>query len=36
MLVLENNEVAGVFDYDNLMEFILLNEVKTKITHDKK
>ena len=36
MLVLENNEVAGVLDYDNLMEFILRNKVKKKMTHDKK
>ena len=36
MLVMENNEVAGVLDSENLMEFILINEVKAKITHDKK
>lgn len=28
MLVLENNEVADTFDIENLMEFILIKEVK--------
>ena len=35
MLVMENNEVAGALDIENLMEFILINEVKFNKAHDK-
>ena len=35
MLVMENNEVTGTLDIENLMEFILINEVTTNKAHDK-
>ena len=35
MLVMENNEIAGTLDLENLMEFILINEVKINKAHDK-
>lgn len=35
MLVMENNEVAGTLDIENLMEFILINEVTINKAHDK-
>ena len=36
MLVIENNELIGTLDIENLLEFILINEVKTKKVHDEK
>ncbi|TDE06913.1 site-2 protease family protein [Flavobacterium sandaracinum] len=35
ILVMENNEVAGTLDLENLMEFILINEVTINKAHDK-
>jgi predicted transcriptional regulator len=35
MLVMENNEVAGTLDIENLMEFILIHEVTINKAHDK-
>ncbi|TDD76983.1 site-2 protease family protein [Flavobacterium caseinilyticum] len=35
MLVMENNELAGTLDIENLMEFILIHEVKIDATHVK-
>lgn len=34
MLVMENNELIGTVDIENILEFILINEVKIKKTHD--
>ena len=36
MLVMENNKLAGTLDIENLMEFILINEVKINKAHDEK
>ncbi|TRX03456.1 site-2 protease family protein [Flavobacterium gawalongense] len=36
MLVMENNELVGTLDIENLMEFILINEVKINNAHDEK
>lgn len=36
MLVMENNTLSGTLDVENLMEFILIHEVKINKTHDKK
>jgi hypothetical protein len=36
MLVMENNELSGTLDVENLMEFILIHEVKINKMHDKK
>ena len=36
MLVMENNKLSGTLDIENLMEFILIHEVKINKTHDKK
>lgn len=34
MLVMENNKLIGTVDIENILEFILINEVKIKKTHD--
>lgn len=34
ILVMENNELMGTVDIENILEFILINEVKIKKTHD--
>ena len=36
MLVMENNKVVGVLDVENLMEFLLINDVKINKAHDEK
>jgi predicted transcriptional regulator len=36
MLVMENNKVVGILDVENLMEFLLINEVKINKAHDRK
>ena len=36
MLVMENNQLIGTLDIENLLEFILINEVKIKKAHDGK
>lgn len=36
MLVMENNSVIGILDVENLMEFLLINEVKINKVHDRK
>ena len=36
MLVMENNELAGTLDIENLMEFLLIHEVKIDASHVKK
>lgn len=36
MLVMENNELAGTLDVENLMEFLLIKEVKINKAHDEK
>lgn len=36
MLVMENKELVGTLDIENLLEFILINEVKIKKAHDEK
>ncbi|MFV5697948.1 site-2 protease family protein [Flavobacterium sp. ZT3R17] len=36
MLVMENNQLTGTLDIENLLEFILINEVKIKKAHDGK
>lgn len=36
MLVIENNELAGTLDIENLMEFLLIKEVKINNAYDKK
>ncbi|TDE53016.1 site-2 protease family protein [Flavobacterium sp. GT3P67] len=36
MLVMENNKVVGVLDVENLMELLLINEVKINKAHDRK
>lgn len=36
MLVMENNELAGALDIENLLEFILINEVKINKAHAEK
>jgi CBS domain-containing protein len=36
MLVMENNKVVGILDVENLMEFLLINEVKINKVHDRK
>ncbi|MFV5685262.1 site-2 protease family protein [Flavobacterium sp. GB2R13] len=36
MLVMENNQLIGTLDIENLLEFILINEVKIKKAHDRK
>jgi predicted transcriptional regulator len=33
MLVMEDNQLIGTLDTENLMEFILINEVKAKIAY---
>lgn len=35
MLVIENNEIVGALDIENLMEFILINEITINKVHDK-
>ncbi|WP_035671115.1 site-2 protease family protein [Flavobacterium sp. 83] len=34
MLVMDNNELIGTVDIENILEFILINEVKIKKSHD--
>lgn len=36
MLVMGNNKVVGILDVENLMEFLLINEVKINKAHDRK
>ncbi|MFV8370614.1 site-2 protease family protein [Flavobacterium sp. LB2R40] len=36
MLVMENNKVSGTLDLENLMELILINEIKLNKAHDRK
>lgn len=36
ILVMENNKVVGILDVENLMEFLLINEVKINKAHDRK
>ncbi len=35
MLVIENNKIVGTLDIENLMEFILINEITINKVHDK-
>ena len=35
MLVIENNEIVGTVVIENLMEFILINEITINKVHDK-
>ncbi|MFV8270130.1 site-2 protease family protein [Flavobacterium sp. GT2N3] len=36
MLVMENNKVVGILDVENLMEFLIINEIKINKAHDRK